>query len=248
MNARKMNEAYNTGSRWDAMDVSERQTTIKIVVSSAMLLRGQGRMDIGTLETIVEKIDYYILSEYPGLRDKEFEYLLNLGISGELGQDTYVSGAMIMKWVRQFYHNPERLALVDAEDKREQDKNKPTPQAIAQKNVDALNEARRRSFEFYKENGTIFGEKRNEKGKIVARGFNLPQWAAQVYNHFKALGEIPEPSTERLKKAAELAVQNVEDANAKLKLPAECLICSKFDWRDSILLEMYYEDLITQKL
>lgn len=243
MNARKMNDAYTTGIRWDAMTASERQTAVKLLMSNAMIMKGQGRMDIGTMDTIVMNIDEFIASEYPGMKDKEFEYMLNLGISGELdSKETYVSGANVMRWVRAYYRNPERLALVDAEDKKKQEDAKRGID-VAEKNVAAFNDAMRRAIEFYQENGTIFGETRDKDGRVTARGFALVGWAAQVYQHFKALGQIPAPTEEELEAVKVEATNKTLEDRVVMLLGTEFMKSSNRDWIDALLLERYIGQL-----
>lgn len=246
MNAKKMSDAYETGSRWDAMPPIERHQTIKMAMSNAMLMKGQGRMDLGTMDTIVANIDGFILSEYPGLRDKEMDYLLNLGISGELDKESYVSGANVMRWVRAYYLNPERLALVDAEDKAQREAEALSPMAIAQRNADAFEDAYKRALEYYRLHGTIFGEDRNEKGDVICRGLQLPQWAAQVYNHFHALGRIGEPTQQQIEQAKKEAADRVLEDRVVMALGQECIKITMQDWRDVILFEQHFAGLCSR--
>lgn len=249
MNAEKLREAYNTGTRWDMIDECQRMVELRHTYTNAVLMRGQSRIDAGTLDIICKNLNEFIKDEFPSIRDKEIGYILNLGISGELGQDTYVNGANFMKWMRTYYRNAERLAAVDAEEEERQAENKITRRERAQRNIEAFNNAVHRGFDFYKTHGTIFGEDYDEKGNRIAYGFNLPQWAAQVYQYYRALGKIPPPTKEQLAVAVERAnATMVKNGNYSWKYPAEVLKITAADWRDSYLLEAFYEDVIEGRI
>lgn len=245
MNASKVQDAYKTGTQWQNLTESERLVIIRQGMSNAMMMRGQGHMDAGTMETIAQNISAFILDEFPALRDKEFGYLLDLGISGELGQDTYVSGATAMKWVRMYYRHAERLLQVDAEEREQAEGRRLTPMQIAEKNAAAFDDAIHRSFEYYKTYDTIFGQVQDEQGNVVMRGFSCPQWAGQVYEHYRQLGKIPEPTEAQKNVALERADRALTENGLFVgKQSMEILRTSKTDWYHSYLLEQYFADVL----
>ena len=154
-----------------------------------------------------------------------------------------------MKWTRIYYRHAERIAVVDAEEKEQKESKRLTPEQIAQKNAEAFESALKQSWAFYQKHGTIFGEERDKDGKVVLSGLHLPGWAAQVYNHYREEGEIPEPTPERVKEAeAKAQAALVKSGGYSWKYPVDILKQSRADWRDSFLLEMYYEDVVNARL
>lgn len=249
MNATKVREAYMTGKCWSDIHEDEQLLNLRAGISDAMLLRGQGRPDMSTLDIISKHVNGFLMDEYPFIRDKELGYILNLGISGELGQDTWVSGAAVMKWVRVYYRHAERIAVVDAEEKEQKESRRLTPEEVAQKNAEAFESALKQSWAFYRKHGTIFGEDKDKDGNVTMSGLQLPQWAAQVYNHYREEGKIPEPTRERVKEAEAKARAALINSGGHLwKYPVDILKQSRVDWRDSFLLEMYYEDVVNSRL
>ena len=248
MNATKVREAYMTGKCWSDIREDEQLLNLRAGISDAMMLRGQGRPDMATLEIISKHVNGFLMDEYPFIRDKELGYILNLGISGELGQDTWVSGAAVMKWTRIYYRHAERIAVVDAEEKEQKESKRLTPEQVAQKNAEAFESALKQSWAFYQKHGTIFGDERDKDGKIIMSGLHLPQWAASVYNHYRKESKIPEPTRERVKEAEAKAQEALTKTGGySWQYPADIFKQTRADWRDSFLLEMYYEDVINSR-
>lgn len=238
-----------TGKCWSDIREDEQLLNLRAGISDAMLLRGQGRPDMSTLDIITKHVNGFLGDEYPYIRDKELGYILNLGISGELGQDTWVSGASVMKWVRVYYRHAERIAVVDAEEKEQKESRRLTSEEITQKNADAFESALKQSWAFYQKYGTIFGEETDKDGNVTMSGLQLPQWAAQVYNHYREAGRITEPTPDRVKEAeAKAQAALIKSGGYSWKYPADILKQSREDWRDSFLLEMYYEDVMNTRL
>lgn len=235
MNAKKLKEAYLTGTPWQQMRIDYQILEIKAGITDAMILRGQGRMDNATMEKVADHLNDFINDEFPNLRNKEFGYILNLGISGELGQDTWISGAAVMKWVRMYYRHTERIAMIDKDEADRKTSNRLSPDEIAARNAAAFEESLNKAREYYAIHGTIFGP----------GGFSLPGWAAQIYNHYKQEGVIGEPTAEQVEAATESAREALTSNGLYAwKYPAEILKTSLADWRDAFLLENYYKNTI----
>lgn len=236
MNATKLKEAYTSGKPWKSLGYDDQLLELRAGITDAMLLRGQGRMDSYIMEKTAEQLNNFLNDEFPNIRNKELGYILNLGISGELGQDTWVSGANIMKWVRMYSRHAERLAVIDEEEAERKESNRLAPEEIYARNEAAFEEGLNKSREYFRQHGTIFGP----------GGLSLPQWAAQIYNHYKAVGLIPQPTTEQIEQAMGSArAAMAQRGTFTWKYPAEVLKQTLDDWRDSFLLEQYYEQTLT---
>lgn len=233
MNAKKLKEAYTTGTPWQLMGYEAQLLELRGVITDALTLRGQGRWDNYVMEKTAEQLNSFINDEFPNIRNKELAYILNLGISAELGQDTWVSGANIMKWVRMYSRHAERLAVIDEEEEERKANKRLTPEEIATRNKAAFEDSFCKARDCYSKTGTIFG----------ASGLALPQWAAQIYQHYKAEDVIMEPTAEEWEKATAAARQAMIDNGLfAWKYKAEVLKVALDDWRDSFLLENYFKN------
>lgn len=252
MNEASIKEAIESGSRIDSFaSVGQIETAVLYEINCTLKLRGQGNMDAGTQETTVRKLAEVLLRDYPDITDKELRLVMEAGVSGELGRETWVSGASIMQWLRNYYRHVSRLAVIGANEEQAKGKTRKTKAEIEELNNAACKEKARSAFEYYKQHGTIFGDekipedlKEDERAAYFAdeaRSFHLPQFAAIVWEWIKAQGGVAEPSEERMLEANRFADEKVASANTR----KEYVPAAHDDWRDSYLLEQYYKDLLT---
>lgn len=252
MNEASIKEAIESGSRIDSFaSVGQIETAVLYEINCTLKLRGQGYMDAGTQETTVRKLAEVLLRDYPDITDKELRLIMEAGVSGELGRETWVSGASIMQWLRNYYRHVSRLAVIGANEEQAKGKTRKTKAEIEELNNAACKEKARSAFEYYKQHGTIFGDekipedlKEDERAAYFAdeaRSFHLPQFAAIVWEWIKAQGGVAEPSEERMLEANRFADDKVASANTR----KEYVPAAHDDWRDSYLLEQYYKDLLT---
>ena len=105
-------------------------------------------------------------------------------------------------------------------------------------NEKAFDRAIHQSFEYFKEKGSIFQSAKETPND--ERAFHLPQWAAQVYQHYRDLKKIPAPTQEE-KEIAEQKASNEMVKGNNYKINAAILKVTKSDWIDSFLLELYFK-------
>ena len=232
MNEQSIKDAILNGSAFSSYSSdSSVENVIRWKICDAMTLRGQNP-DENTLQTVCRKIASIILRDYPKLTDNEFEIILEAGISGELGKETWVSGASILQWIRTYSNHPSRIAIIDEQEEEKSDKHRLSKAEIEELNDKACKEKAKSAFEYYKEKGTIFSGK-------DSRGFHLPQFASIVYERLKNQGFIKEPSEDDLVMAAEYADRKVVEHKTK----KEFLPAAHQDWMGSYLLEQYFKDI-----
>lgn len=218
---------------------SQIEDVIRWKVCDAMKLRGQVNMDESILSTAVRKVAEVILRDYPSMTDKEFEIMLEAGISGELTpKETWVSGAMILQWMRLYYRHPSRLKIIDELDE-EQKSYRMTKAELEEKNRAACENKLRKVYAYYKETGDIFDENEVIKARDP-RAFATPQFAAVVYNYYRDEGKIPDPEESRIQAANQYATEKVREARTQ----NEWVKSAMQDWRDAYLLREYLGDAI----
>lgn len=218
---------------------SQIEDVIRWKVCDAMKLRGQVNMDESILSTAVRKVAEVILRDYPSMTDKEFEIMLEAGISGELTpKETWVSGAMILQWMRLYYRHPSRLKIIDELDE-EQKSYRMTKAELDEKNRAACENKLRAVYAYFKESGDIFDENEVIKDRDP-RAFATPQFAAVVYNYYRDEGKIPDPEESRIQAANQYATEKVREARTQ----NEWVKSAMQDWRDAYLLREYLGDAI----
>lgn len=237
MNQDAIREAKATGNKFEGY-TSETQIegVLRWAIIDAMNLKGQTPND-STLIPVIKKLREVIIRDYPRLTDKEFELILEAGISGELGRETWVSGATILYWLRLYQTEKSHIAVLDEQEDDRKEKKRLSQSQIAEMNEKAFERAFHQSFAYYKEKGTIFQNAREQPND--ERAFHLPQWAAQVYQHYRELGQIPAPTDAELELAEQKASNELAKGNP-FRLNASILKVAREDWRDSFLLEFYY--------
>ena len=238
MNEQTIKDAIATGTRFgDYNSESAIEQVIRWKVCDAGKLRGQQLNEDSILQTSCRKITDVILRDYPTLTDKEFEILLEAGVSGEFGKETWVSGAIILQWMRIYNRHPSRLAIVDEqEDAKKEQKHRKTQAEIDALNDQTCREKARSAFEYYKEHGTIFAD-------ADARGFHLPQFAAIVFEWIKTHADVKQPSKTQLLAANEYADNMIAKRNTR----REYIPAAHADWVQCYLLEQYYNDILTKQ-
>lgn len=218
---------------------SQIEDVVRWKICDAMKLRGQVNMDESILSTAVRKVAEVILRDYPSMTDKEFEIMLEAGISGELTpKETWVSGAMILQWMRLYYRHPSRLKIIDELDE-EQKSYRMTKAELEEKNRAACENKLREVYAYYKENKDIFDENEVIKDRDP-RAFATSQFAAVVYNYYRAEGKIPDPEESRIQAANQYATEKVREARTQ----NEWVKSAMEDWRDAYLLREYLGDAI----
>ena len=233
---RKAMQSYQFSSYTSESQIED---VIRWKVCDAMKLRGQVNMDESILSTAVRKVAEVILRDYPSMTDKEFEIMLEAGISGELTpKETWVSGAMILQWMRLYYRHPLRLKIIDEMDEK-QKSYRMTKAELDEKNRAACENKLREVYAYYKESGDIFDENEVIKDRDP-RAFATPQFAAVVYNYYRAEGKIPDPEESRIQAANQYATEKVREARTQ----NEWVKSAMQDWRDAYLLREYLGDAI----
>lgn len=251
MNEQSIKDAITTGSRFNTYQTeSQIEQVIRWKITDASKLRGQ-QFDESTIQTICRKIGEVVLRDYPTLTDKEFELMLEAGVSGEFGRETWLSGAAVLQWLRQYSRHASRIAIIDEQDSaNKQTKHRKTKEETMLMNDNACREKARSAFEYYKQHGTIFGRQKMPKDLTAAereaynadeqRAFHLPQYAAIVWEWINTHSEVRKPGTARLNAAEAYADEQI----AKSRTRREYIPAAHDDWRDAYLLEQYYNDII----
>lgn len=243
MNAIKQKEALATGVAVSSMSDEERKSLIKRVLTYGIVMRSQNMLDEATFEVVANGFNDFLKEEFPNLRDKELDYVMRLGISGELGSsmETFVCGASLMRWVRMYYQHPERIAQIEAIRTKQNEEQEETDE---QRSAKACDEAVHRAFEFFKKHHTIFGEERNEQGELVMQGITLVRWAGQIYDYYKKAGNIPEPS-EADKRVAQTRAEKAVSARGTKGVGKRLVTDATFDdWYRAFLLEQYFASVL----
>lgn len=241
MNGYKVKSAYTDGTEWSKMDNEKRMGTIRAGLAYGIMMRGQNKLDDAIMQDVTNGVNDYLLEEYPSLRDKEFAYIVALGISGELGQETFVCGASLMRWVRIYCKSAERLAQV--EEHRTQS-NTASSEDEQERNAKVCYDAVHKAFEFFKKHHTIFGEERNEQGELVMQGITLVRWAGQIYDYYKKAGNITEPS-EADKRVAQTRAEKAVSAHGTKGVGKRLVTDATFDdWYRAFLLEQYFASVL----
>ena len=238
MNTKKIEECYSKGSEWSSLLESERLATLRYAISEALTMRGQGQMGESNMDRVTRSLDRYIIENYPKLRDKELELVINLGIGGELSRETYVTGAAIMQWVRTFYSCPERTRVVDDDHDRMMERTRPNNGTVLSRNLEAYETKYRQAYEYYQDHWTIFDHSRDKD----PRAFSLPHWASMVYQVYLKRGEIATPTAAEIDTAMERAMQYVQEEQQQGWgwLTHDMIQTQIDDLRDAYLLENHY--------
>lgn len=235
MNESVIREAITTGSKFGSYTQSQIEDVVRWKICDAAKLRGQGDMDSNMVYAITTKITEVIMRDYPSMTDKEFGLVLEMGVSGEFGRDTWVNGGMVLQWLRLYQSYALRIAIID-ELNESRNKHRKTKEEIEDLNRQAFDVKAHSAYDYYKENNVIFGDD--------PRAFHLPQWASIVYKHYREQGKIPEPDAKRLVEAGLYA-----DAKIAEHLPKkEYMPAAREDWSNSYLLERYFEDVKNKRL
>lgn len=238
MNEGAIRDAITSGNRVDSFaTISGLEQTIRWSINDAMKMRAQAISGDGSHETVTKRITEIILRDYPSITIEEFKLMLDAGISGELGKETWVSGASVLQWLRAYMNHPTRLAIIDEQTAETQEKHRKTKAEIDELNRLSFESKVHSAYEYYKEAGDIFDLEDD-------RAFSLPQWAAIVYKHYREEGKISPANEERLEAAGEYADRKVVEHKTK----KEFLPAAWQDWRDSYLLMMYYDDIKNKRI
>lgn len=245
MNESTIREAMESGYRFSAYNSeSQIQDVIRWKINEALKLRGQSNMDESMLTTTVNKVTEVVMRDYLSMTDKEFGLVLELGVSGELGRETWVNGGLILQWLRQYWQSAGRISIIDADTEQEKESKRKTQAEIDELNNTAFEEKIHSAFDYYKECRTIWSAKEDERARRMdkddPRCFHCPQWAAMVYNHYREVGKIKAPTPERIKEAQEWGANKVAEHVTK----KEYIKSAREDWADAYLLEKYFEDLV----
>lgn len=238
MNEATIREAIQNGSRFDSYrDPDQLQRVVRYEMNNALKLRGQGNMDAAAEETTVRKISEVLMRDYPNMTDAELKLVMEGGVSGELGRDTWVSGANIMQWLRQYSTHVSRLAVIDEEHQEERNSKRKTQAEIDELNRKACEGKLASATEYYRKHGTIFG-----KGKDTDDAFHLPQFAAVVYDWHRERGVIPEPSEQEQIKALRYADMMLTKSVIMSSVTREVI---HDEWYKAHLLELYIKGICT---
>lgn len=195
MNENAIRQAREEGTLISAYsDVSQLENVVRWIIVEAQRLRGQ-QMDENTMKTICNKTAQVLLRDYPNFTDKEFDLVLEYGVSGKLGKETWVSGAGILQWLNHYQNNPVRIRIIEAQNEVSKPVVKLSKEEIARKNQVAFAEGYEKGKECYKKNGTIYHKE----------GFAIPQWPSMIYQEFRNRGVIAKPTQEQIEKAEERA-------------------------------------------
>lgn len=245
MNDETIRTAILEGSKFNTyLNREQIENVVYWKISDALKMRGQSNMDADLMRTMVTNIATVLMRDYGSMTDKEFELILEMGISGELGRETWVSGAGILQWMRLYYSkNSTRIAVLEEQNEAGQKKKKLTKAEIEQKNKEAFETKVKASFAYFKECGTIWSKREDSRASKMEqsddRAFHLPQWAAMVYNEYRKQRRIPAPTEIQLQKANEFANRKIQEHMVQRDL----ISSSMEDWRDACLLELHFETL-----
>lgn len=241
MNEQTLRKAMQEGYQFSSYtSESQIEDVIRWKICDAMKLRGQAYTDESMIVAMCRKTAEVLLRDYPSMTDKEFEIMLEAGISGELTpKETWVSGAMILQWMRLYYRHTSRISIIDEQNEEEQKSHRMTKAELDEKNRAACENKLREVYAYYKKTGDIFDENEVIKDRDP-RAFATPQFAAVVYNYYRAEGKIPEPEESRIQAANQYATEKVLEARTR----NEWVKSAMQDWRDAYLLREYLGDAI----
>lgn len=243
MNEQSIKEALSLGCPFcNYESESQIETTIRWYVQGAMKMRGQNGADEDMMYTICRKVTDTILRDYPSMTDKEFEIMLDAGVSGEFTKDTWVSGAMILQWLRLYNQHQTRLTVIDEKDKEERTINRKTKAEIDELNKEAIEGKVKTAIEFYRKYGTIFylGDDMRVKNEDRELAFHIPHFAAIAYDWFREQNRIPNPDDNQISDANKYA----DDMIAKKGTRKEFVESVHEDWYKSRLLESHIKNSI----
>lgn len=234
MNVQTLRKAMQEGYQFSSYtSESQIEDVIRWKICDAMKLRGQANMDESMIVAMCRKTAEVLLRDYPSMTDKEFEIMLEAGISGELTpKETWVSGAMILQWMRLYYRHTSRISIIDEQNEEEQKSHRLTKEEKEQRNEKAYKDSYEKGLHCYRQNGTIFHKE----------GFAMAQWPAMLYDEYRRRGVIGEPTDDDRKYAAKKAeVHNLEHP-LKFQLSAESMKIHHEDIIKAYLLEAHYSD------
>lgn len=229
MNEKAIREAIESGDRFDSYrDYGQLEQVLRWKIIDAMTMRGQ-QLPESTLVTICKKVREVLLRDYPNFTDKEFELILEAGLTGKLGKETWINGAGILQWLSAYKNSEARIraAFVPKEEKQV----KKTKAEIDALNEQAFQEGFRKGFECYKKNGTIFH----------IDGFAIPQWPSAIYMEFRNRGVIPKATESDMAQADAKAKAYLAKYPVTNPLSKESLLIRTTDIIRAYLLEQYYE-------
>lgn len=228
MNQQAIREAITTGDAVSSYGTTSKlEEIVRWKLCDAYRLHGQ-TPDVSTLDTVVRKVSDVLVRDYPSLTDKELDIILEAGVSGELGKDTWVSGATVLQWIRLYSRHQTRLVVID-EAHKEAKAGRLTKEEIAERNEMAYQDGMERGRRSFAEHGTIFHPE----------GFDIPRWPAMVYEDFRRRGVIPEPGREQQDYAEAKAETYDREHPVKVSMP-EFMALHKEDLLKAYLLEAYF--------
>lgn len=238
MNEQTLRKAMQEGYQFSSYtSESQIEEVIRWKICDAMKLRGQAYTDESMIVAMCRKTAEVLLRDYPSMTDKEFEIMLEAGISGELTpKETWVSGASILQWMRLYNRHQSRLNVVDEQHEEKTSARRKTQAEIDVLNEKACNDKIHEAYEFYKTSGDIFDDVNHDP-----RAFATPQFASVVYEWYRNKGLIPEPTEQQLQQADIYASNKIAERNARTK--REYLPAARQDWFNSHLLALYFATL-----
>lgn len=193
MNVNAIKEAIQSGCRIDEYrDNEQLEQVLRWKILDALQVRGQ-QMPENNLKTVCKKTREVLQRDYPSFTDKEFELVLEYGISGKLGKEVWISGAGILQWLEAYKTNETRLRAIEVPQERVVERK--TKEEIKALNEKAFQTDFQKGYECYKKNGTIFHKD----------GFGIPQWPSIIYQEFRNRSVIPKPTQEQIDYAEEKA-------------------------------------------
>ena len=115
MNENAIRQAREEGTLISAYsDVAQLESVVRWKIVEAQRLRGQ-QSDENTMKSICSKTAEVLMRDYSNFTDKEFDLILEGGISGKLGKETWVSGASVLQWLNHYQSNPVRIRVVESQ-------------------------------------------------------------------------------------------------------------------------------------
>lgn len=233
MNEETIRTAIQTGHTFGSYpDSYSLENQVRFAYNDALKLRGQGTQDPATEERCVKIIAKTLFEDYPNLTDNELPILMQAGVSGELGKETWVSGAIVLQWVRLYSRHQMRLNIVDErhEDKQQ---HRLTNEEKEQRNQQAHEDGYNKGLECYRKNGTIFHKE----------GFAMGQWPAMLYDEYRRRGVIPDPTDVQREYAEQGARVHDQQHPLRFQLTAESMRLHRNDLIKAYLLEAYYKQI-----
>lgn len=232
MNEKAIREAMDKGYQFGSyQSESQVEDVIRFKVSECSKLRGQ-QMGVDILHTVVRKVTEVILRDYPTLTDEEFTLILEAGVSGDLGKETWVSGASILQWLKAYQRDKARTNVIDEQTEEARESKRLTKEEIDLKNKNAVEGKITQAREYFARHGTIFGKE--------PEAFHLPQFAAVCFDYLRECGDIPEPSVQDMTEAHNYATDQVAQHHTR----KEFLPAAIEDYEKSWLLEQFIKNTI----